>query len=660
MARGSARIEARRTSEESSDEDAEPEEEDLFGEDDADDDDEAGAEDGAGGDGGDGGDDDGEDEPEEEGVEDGDDSDEGDAFGACLRRLTFTADTVEYLADKEGIESLEDLVDTPLSGLLEHMVLVQKNYNTTSRTRRGVNVDIEFSARAIRNLRALRGWMDYRLMRGERLDPNAFTESLLKKWRTRLAKLDRLAKRKDVAGPPEPKPFLKADKWWEWSESFRTYLSAQRTVESAIPLSYIIRPHYAPTRKMRETRYDTIDEDLENTARFSGDDWLEEDERVWQKLQPLLIDGPGWAFVRSMVKQKNTGRGRRAWLETQKQMEGPSAIQARKTEAYGVINTTKYHGGKSRYTMKDYILAHQNAYNIIEADGVTVEESKKVSDFLEGILDNDLTSAKNTIISQGDQYLEDFGACHQFISQVVNHLTAQKKAERPRNVSRVNQGDPDDKAAERKRRAAKKRKTDGQKPVLTVVDRQYSPAEYDLLTTEQRNELRDLRKSKKAKIAKKKKKDSDERQVASVSSVDRSVARMPEPDPDSDDLSVDPVTAQLRDSHFSSDEDPSDEEETPAKAMEAGQFGRYAHGFSKSGFDSHGNNQMDPAPTKVARFAGPPKSVVKSVLKSPMSAQKKKSPTKAQSMKDGKPKAKSPPKQPTKGTDRLESDDEEE
>jgi hypothetical protein len=58
-----------------------------------------------------------------------------------------------------------------------------------------------------------------------------------------------------------------------------------------------------------------------------------------------------------------------------------------------------------------------------------VAESKKVSDFLKGIRDPALVTAKSVVLGDPTK-LDDFEACQQYLSTIMSNLSNQAKAER--------------------------------------------------------------------------------------------------------------------------------------------------------------------------------------------------------------------------------------
>ena len=72
---------------------------------------------------------------------------------------------------------------------------------------------------------------------------------------------------------------------------------------------------------------------------------------------------------------------------------------------------------------------HQAAHNELLDLDEPVAETKKVSDFLKGIRDPTLITAKSVVLGDPAK-LDDFEECQQYFSTIVSNLSNQAKAER--------------------------------------------------------------------------------------------------------------------------------------------------------------------------------------------------------------------------------------
>ncbi len=139
-----------------------------------------------------------------------------------------------------------------------------------------------------------------------------------------------------------------------------------------------------------------------------------------------MVDGPGWSFIKKFDKLKD---GRRAVLALKAQAEGTSAKLTRKQAAYASIASSAYLGPRKGFTFESYVTLHQSAHNELLDLDEPVSESKKVTDFLKGIRDPNLNTGKSIVLGDPGK-LGDFEECQQYLSTVVQNMTAQTKSER--------------------------------------------------------------------------------------------------------------------------------------------------------------------------------------------------------------------------------------
>lgn len=71
---------------------------------------------------------------------------------------------------------------------------------------------------------------------------------------------------------------------------------------------------------------------------------------------------------------------------------------------------------------------HQDGHNEFLKLEEPVQETKKVQDFLSGIMDPKLQVGKDIVIAT-PQYLQDFEDCQQYLSTLVSNSSAQAKNE---------------------------------------------------------------------------------------------------------------------------------------------------------------------------------------------------------------------------------------
>ena len=130
---------------------------------------------------------------------------------------------------------------------------------------------------------------------------------------------------------------------------------------------------------------------------------------------------------------------------------------------------------------------HLHCHNELLACGEPVPETKKVNDFLAGIQDDRLESAKDTVLGDVNK-LSDFDATQQYLSLVVtNKKVSSSSKKRGRQISEAGST-----------RKTKKTKTSHGLPINGT--RTYSNNEWhNVLSEEERKEIQKLRDERKAK-----------------------------------------------------------------------------------------------------------------------------------------------------------------
>jgi hypothetical protein len=225
--------------------------------------------------------------------------------------------------------------------------------------------------------KAFRMWIDYRILRNEPLDSDAFLVGIFAKWVKRVEEINiaETAKKSITATPPRPLKSL--DDWESFEELFLTYLRTFRSIIGGMPLTYVLRPDAEVTQEALDTVYDDIDTDLYHTARLDDDVFKANNAQVYQLLKNVIFDGPGHYITKKYDTSMN---GRAAFLDIKRQAEGTAATTTKKAKAYKSIATATYSGTSQRYTFGKYLETHQKAHVTLADLGEPIAESKKVDD----------------------------------------------------------------------------------------------------------------------------------------------------------------------------------------------------------------------------------------------------------------------------------------
>lgn len=282
---------------------------------------------------------------------------------------------------------------------------------------------VRFPFLALRKLRALRVWLQDRAACGQGFDVASFTQAVLEKY---IRRLDERASF-DLDKKPDDKPdgvvpeFKDMTKWPIFEERLLTFFATEmRNKNTGAPLSYVVRENKDVTPEALGDTYESVDAQLVATLSLTGDDFRIDNRRVYLVLKGLVIDGPGWAFIR---KFNNNQDGRGAYFALKAQAEGQSAITTRLNKAYAMIQNASYNGRSKNFSFDKYIEIHQKAHNELLALGESISETKKVRDFLQNISDPKLATAK-TVVAGDPAKLENFELCQQYLKTCLHNSGA--------------------------------------------------------------------------------------------------------------------------------------------------------------------------------------------------------------------------------------------
>jgi hypothetical protein len=419
-------------------------------------------------------------------------------FQAMLALCGFNPPTVAYL-NANGLNAMDDLRAIPLSSIDEMMKQLQKDRPEPQRNAPPVTLSFV----PVRRLKAVRLWQEYRGLRGQDSPPNAVTNEVVQAFLERLIELEQF-KEEDSAEREKPPELKSFSAWRNWDELFRTYIRRLRSAEGGIPLIYLIRELDVPTQEMLDAQYASIDEDLIATRQLQGASYGRDNARLFDIMKPLLLTGPGWPYLHTMNRTQN---GRAAYLSLQAHAEGQASTLTRRTKAYNDIGEAVYTGKNARFTFDAYAAKHVRAHNELEVLGEPVAETKKVTDFVNGIQDQRLEIAKLVVDGDPEKH-SNFDICLQYFKTVVEKAAARSGG--TRSVAKVGtkQGDGKRKNRGGQGRPGKKQQTQQQaakkkqpqkpaeqsnQPRPKLHTGYYSNAEYRSLTDEEKDEIKRMR-----------------------------------------------------------------------------------------------------------------------------------------------------------------------
>ena len=347
---------------------------------------------------------------------------------------------------------------------------------------------VSFTFQAVRRIKALHAWGEYRKARGEELDVNEFDENELARWLERQREMAAIKSEQKDDRPDTPAPLKNLSAFRVFEENLINALSKMRNAYTGVPLSYVLRPNAIPTREELAEVYTSIDDELYATSRLDTATFRSDNKRVGQYLKPLLNGTPAWPFVQTAAKKED---GRAMFLALKTQTEGSSAIATRKAKAYQMISSARYNGRARNQTFDSYVARHQTAHNELQDLGEEVSETRKVRDFLEGITDNTLAGVK-TIILGDTLKMSDFQECQQYLKTVVENLKTQGSEDRrAASMTTDHNGKP----------------KGSRNPNLHTGT--YSNKEYATLTKEDKETIKQMRRDERRKKGREKKRKAD-------------------------------------------------------------------------------------------------------------------------------------------------------
>ena len=230
------------------------------------------------------------------------------AFTSVLNRIGFNVPTRQFLVS-QGMTTIEDLRALPedeVSKLIKHASAWRP---PTAPAPQGgaIPAQVIFPYLSVVKLKALRAWADYREARGQTTSPAPFSGETISVWLGRLQEISKVLKDKDADEAVKPAPLASFSGWEAFEEAFITYLSCFRSAGTQAPINYCIREESEAevTAEIRDANYDSIDDDLIATIPFTGATYRRDNKRVYDKLKPLVVNGPGWSFIQVMNRTKN-------------------------------------------------------------------------------------------------------------------------------------------------------------------------------------------------------------------------------------------------------------------------------------------------------------------------------------------------------------------
>ncbi len=258
-------------------------------------------------------------------------------FNKLLLRLGFNHATIAHL-DAQSIRRMEDLMNLRVSEVSEMIDLIgnfKESYVEASR--RNPTDSVTFTYLAAKRIKALHLWGEYKKLRGEDADVSTYSDTMSNAWVQRLNKLS--MHNKQDKHETQPKKLTNMTDWIAFDESLQAILGKLRSKDNGTPLTYLNQKHTNVSQAFLTYEWENIDQDMIHTVQHKGQTFDNDSKTLFDIMQPALVDGPGWAFVKKYAKKQ---QGRDAYLTLQQQATGTSAKLAKKTLAYSHIEMAQY------------------------------------------------------------------------------------------------------------------------------------------------------------------------------------------------------------------------------------------------------------------------------------------------------------------------------
>jgi hypothetical protein len=303
---------------------------------------------------------------------------------------------------------------------------------------------------------------------------------------------------KKSADEPEVPKITKALPIIKWTEAFRDYLHRMIGVRT-IPLAYVIRPTVAvppigpiAAGAPHSLEHEAIEVELIARASHAHPLYREDNSSVYYKLEEATRATSYAASIKPFQRTKN---GREAWLALSNQYAGKDKWEA-EIKRHEQLLHTRLWKGQSNFTLDRFIAQHRNAFVSMQAaaEHITYQlpnEHSRVGYLLDAIQSSDagLQAAMASIKTDQDPD----GLRNNFES-AATHLLPYDPVQRKRSdhaggkrgaadISDVTHEEADISAFGAKKGIGK-----------TGVHLRYHPSsEYQKLTSEQKDELREWR-----------------------------------------------------------------------------------------------------------------------------------------------------------------------
>ena len=240
-----------------------------------------------------------------------------------LLAFRFAKNACDAFIDEGGLDTIAEFAMLPYLGFDRFI----------ESTRKSTAAKVKLAFIPCNKMKACRLWVSTQLSRGMPYPATDFGPGNVAFWTERLEVLERNAKEAKDTNDAVSKlvPLRLLNEWPGFKDDFVQELARQRNVETAVPLTYLIRETVEVTvtvleRAMQDSA--TIDDDLVETTSHQWSHYRSDNKRLFELLYALVMGGPGEAFIKSY---RRTHDGRGAFWALKQQLEGVSPARRKPT-----------------------------------------------------------------------------------------------------------------------------------------------------------------------------------------------------------------------------------------------------------------------------------------------------------------------------------------
>ena len=414
-------------------------------------------------------------------------------FKLAIIGLGVNEDTADELF-RQGLsqmENLDGLQEGKLKNLLTNVTRT-KSPMCPDKGKVFIGAVFEDNASKVTSWLEFQGWMGApRTAKAWTEDQNAF-----EKTKQRIQHLKEVKRSDGTRDIPLPGELKEMKKFREWDDHVKTYL---RTIRGAtgFPLAYVIREDKAVSENDRMgtvgdgPNYDYLswDDYAIRCTVMTGSHWRNDNMSVWQIINKLVQDGPGWDYIRHL-EDNGQGNGREAYKILYKQANQFSTVRLQKQSARNKMNTLRFSGDTRHYSFDKYVRDWLKCIEVLRRHDGCPSEDQLVQDFCAAITDPRLDSAISNVLVESSIYVDNFTQAQQYMSNhLATHISRRSRQNGIRNVSAFQKSGKGDKSGDKNVFSGK------------IESKKYSAQDWKSMSRDQKQAVFKIRKENKRKLS---------------------------------------------------------------------------------------------------------------------------------------------------------------